>query len=117
MSEKTVTINSQSTNSKKNKNWQPIRNGKKFLEYLAANGKLEETDKQNLVNDSVNLIGQTINPNLVENIGDNSTGLCFGQIQSGKTTSMEAISALAHDNKFKIIFKVITGNVFLIFSY
>ena len=63
MSEKTVTINSQSTNSKKNKNWQPIRNGKKFLEYLIANRKLEETDKQNLVNDSVNLIGQTINPN------------------------------------------------------
>ena len=110
MSEKTVTINSQSTNSKKNKNWQPIRNGKKFLEYLAANGKLEETDKQNLVNDSVNLIGQTINPKLVENIGDNSTGLCFGQIQSGKTTSMEAISALAHDNKFKIIV-LLTGNV------
>ena len=110
MSEKIVTINSQSTNSKKNKNWQPIRNGKKFLEYLAANGKLEETDKQNLVNDSVNLIGQTINPKLVENIGDNSTGLCFGQIQSGKTTSMEAISALAHDNKFKIIV-LLTGNV------
>ena len=110
MSEKTVTINSQSTNSKKNKNWQPIRNGKKFLEYLGANGKLEETDKQNLINDSVNLIGQTINPKLVENIGDNSTGLCFGQIQSGKTTSMEAISALAHDNKFKIIV-LLTGNV------
>ena len=60
MSEKTITINSSNSNSKKNKNWQPIRNGKKFLEYLAANGKLEATDKNNLINDSVNLIGKLL---------------------------------------------------------
>ncbi len=111
MSEKTITINNNSEkNQKKNKIWQPIRNGKKFLEYVNSNKKLEETDKKNLINDSINLMSQIINPNVIENVNDNSTGLCFGQIQSGKTTSMEAISALAHDNKFKIII-LLTGNI------
>lgn len=111
MSDKIITINNNlDQNQKKNKIWQPVRNGKKFLEYLDSNKKLEEFDKKNLFNDSINLLSQTINPNIIENIRDNSTGLCFGQIQSGKTTSMEAISALAHDNQFRIII-LLTGNV------
>ena len=111
MNDKTVTINSNSnTDNKKNKTWQPVRNGKTFIKYLGLNKKISEKDKENLIEDSVNLIGQTINPENIENTVLNSTGLCFGQIQSGKTTSMEAISALAHDNKFKIII-LLTGNV------
>ena len=109
MSDKTVIINN-SSNKNKNKIWQPVRNGKIFLNYLDSNKKLAEDDRNNLINDSVNLIGQTINPQIIEKTYDNSTGLCFGQIQSGKTTSMESISALANDNKFKIII-LLTGHV------
>ena len=109
MSDKTVIINN-SSNKNKNKIWQPVRNGKIFSNYLDSNKKLAEVDRNNLINDSVNLIGQTINPQIIEKTYDNSTGLCFGQIQSGKTTSMEAISALANDNKFKIII-LLTGHV------
>ncbi len=110
MSEKTVILETNSKSKKKNITWQPIRNGKTFSKYLNLNNKLEEIDRKNLTDDSVNLIGQTINPSIIDKVGMNSTGLCFGQIQSGKTTSMEAISALAHDNKFKIII-LLTGNV------
>lgn len=110
MSEKTVILETNSKSKKKNITWQPIRNGKTFLKYLNLNNKLEEIDRKNLTDDSISLIGQTINPSTIDKVGMNSTGLCFGQIQSGKTTSMEAISALAHDNKFKIII-LLTGNV------
>ena len=104
MIDKTVTINSNFDSIKESKKtWQPVRNGKTFLKYLDSNKKISENDSKSLIDDSIDLIGKTINPKKIKITGLNSTGLCFGQIQSGKTTSMEAISALARDNDFKII--------------
>ena len=111
MSDKTVTINSNyNSKNESNETWQPVRNGKTFLKYLDLNKKISDNDRESLINDSISLLGQTINPKNIVETSLNSTGLCFGQIQSGKTTSMEAISALAHDNNFKIII-LLTGNV------
>ena len=111
MIDKTVTINSNFNFIKESKKtWQPVRNGKTFLKYLDSNKKISENDSKSLIDDSIDLIGKTINPKKIKITGLNSTGLCFGQIQSGKTTSMEAISALARDNDFKIII-LLTGNV------
>ena len=78
MSEKTVILETNSKSKKKNITWQPIRNGKTFSKYLNLNNKLEEIDRKNLTDDSVNLIGQTINPSIIDKVGMNSTGLCFG---------------------------------------
>ena len=67
MNNKTVTINS-NFNSKKesNKTWQPVRNGRTFLKYLDLNKKISDNDRESLINDSVSLIGQTINPKNIE---------------------------------------------------
>ena len=113
MNNKTVVINSESKKKSKNNiniNWQPIRDGDAFKKYLDLNKKISDEDKLNLTSDSLNLLGQAVDPQNIKKVGLDSTGLCFGQIQSGKTTSMEAVSALAADNKYKIII-LLTGNV------
>ena len=111
MSDKTIIIeNKTSTVRGKNIRWQPIRDGEIFTDYLNQKKGIDEKDKLTLVSDSINLLSQCIDPE-EDNIKSQSTaGLCFGQIQSGKTTSMEAVTALAADNKFKIIV-LLTGNV------
>lgn len=56
------------------------------------------------------LLGKCLNPKNISVLDLNSTGLCFGQIQSGKTTSMEAVFALAADNNYRILI-LLTGSV------
>ena len=63
-----------------------------------------------MIKGSVGLLGKCINPLEYEDVQLNSTGMCFGQIQSGKTTSMEAVFSLAADNNFKILI-LLTGSV------
>ena len=72
MSEKTVILETNSKSKKRNITWQPIRNGKTFSKYLNLNNKLEEIDRKNLTDDSVNLIGQTINPSIPDKVEMNS---------------------------------------------
>lgn len=92
------------------KKWDPIRDGNIFTNYLKAKDKISEIDKENLIKSSVGLLGKCINPSVHEDVKLNSTGMCFGQIQSGKTTSMEAVFSLAADNNFKILI-LLTGSV------
>ncbi len=75
------------------------------MNYLNQKKGIGEKDKLTLVSDSFSLLSQCIDPEANDTIGKSTAGLCFGQIQSGKTTSMEAVTALAADNKFKIIMK------------
>ena len=86
-----------------NPTWTPLSNGEIFSNYLDSKGNMSEVDRKNLETGSVNILGKCINPQKVTEENLNSTGLCFGQIQSGKTTSMEAVFTLAADNNFKIL--------------
>jgi hypothetical protein len=92
------------------KKWDPVRDGNIFTNYLKAKDKILKEDKENLVRSSVGLLGKCINPLEYEDVQLNSTGMCFGQIQSGKTTSMESVFSLAADNNFKILI-LLTGSV------
>ena len=94
----------------KNLIWTPLRNGEIFQNYLEKKNKISLIDKKNLIEDSIELLGKCLNPKNVSDLDLNSTGLCFGQIQSGKTTSMEAVFALAADNNYKILI-LLTGSV------
>ena len=100
----------EATTSDQNITWTPLRNGEIFKNYLEKKNKISEKDKKNLIDDSVGLLGKCINPAKISETNLNSTGLCFGQIQSGKTTSMEAVFSLAADNNFKILI-LLTGSV------
>ena len=111
MSEKTIIIKNKSSSAHdKNTRWQPIRDGKIFTDYLDQKKNINDEDKRSLISNSISLLSQCIEPNANNSIIEPNAGLCFGQIQSGKTTSMEALTALAADNKFKIII-LLTGNV------
>ena len=100
----------ETTGSNQNPTWTPLRNGNIFKNYIEKKDKISESDKNNLENDSIGLLGKCINPKKISEVNLNSTGLCFGQIQSGKTTSMEAVFSLAADNNFKILI-LLTGSV------
>jgi len=112
MEEIKVEINQVNSSSSPNQNvtWTPLRNGEIFKNYLEKKEKISSKDKETLIEDSVELLGKCINPEKIEEVKLNSTGLCFGQIQSGKTTSMEAVFSLAADNKYKILI-LLTGSV------
>ena len=98
------------TTSNKNPTWTPLTNGEIFSSYLKSKENISDEDLLNLEKGSINLLGKCINPNNITEENLNSTGLCFGQIQSGKTTSMEAVFSLAADNNFKILI-LLTGSV------
>ena len=93
--------------------WKPISDGyfsKKYREKLKNKNILAE-DIENIILDAENILSRSLNPKENQNKERlKSANIVLGYIQSGKTTSMEAISALAHDNKFKIII-LLTGNV------
>ena len=90
--------------------WRPLRDGALFKNYLFNKDKISEKDKKKLEDDSLYLLGRCIDPKKTKITDLDSTGLGFGQIQSGKTTSMEAVFHLAADNNFKILI-LLTGYV------
>ena len=71
--------------------WTPLRDGNLFKEYLKSKDEISDKDKKNLEEDTIYLLGRCINPNKPKVVNLDSTGVGFGQIQSGKTTSMEAV--------------------------
>ncbi len=93
--------------------WVPNNNGffiNNFREKLEKNGFLK-SDIDNIVKNSQDALSKTIDPN---NPGVNNetfkTNLVLGYIQSGKTTSMEAVSCMARDNGFRLMI-ILSGNV------
>ena len=90
--------------------WSPISNGRIFENYLNSKKKISETDKEDLKENSLKILSKCINPTNLYKTKLTSTGLCFGQIQSGKTTSMEAVFTLAADNNFRVLI-LLSGSV------
>jgi len=90
--------------------WNPVSNGHIFEKYLNSKKKITDDDKKDLKENSLDILSKCINPSQPSDVKLNSTGLCFGQIQSGKTTSMESVFTLAADNNFRILI-LLSGSV------
>ena len=86
--------------------WKPKDNGhfaSLYKDKLKKKGFLD-LDIKKIFENSKDVLSKSINPNTKENYGRlSSKNIVLGYIQSGKTTSMEAVSCIARDNGFKLI--------------
>jgi hypothetical protein len=63
--------------------------------------KLDQDEIENLLSETTEILSHCTNPNINE--AQSVTNLAFGYVQSGKTMSFTALSAMANDNGFRII--------------
>ena len=105
MKENTVTIDNQNS-----KNWNPNQEGQRFKEFLSIKKKENQSLEEDKISEqSSQILSQCMNPSLkVDKFS--SAGLVIGQVQSGKTLSMTAVSAMAQDNGYGIVI-VMSGSV------
>ena len=93
--------------------WTPKTDGhfiNDFRGKLSKKGFLPE-DINVIVENAKDALSKTIDPkNPSQNNETFKTNLVLGYIQSGKTTSMEAVSCLARDNGFKLMI-ILSGHV------
>ena len=82
-----------------NGTWNPVY-GSAFNRMLQSNGALSDDEKNTLVSETTEILGQCVNPN--QPISSN-TGLVIGYVQSGKTLSFTSVAALARDNKYQLV--------------
>lgn len=78
----------------------PIVQGERTLDLVSRFTKLDNEERENLLNETNSILSQCINP--VETIGS-ATGITIGYVQSGKTMSFTTLTALAIDNGFRIV--------------
>jgi hypothetical protein len=62
--------------------------------------QLDNQEKENLIAETKLILSNCISP---EETAGQTTGIVIGYVQSGKTLSFTSLTALAADNKFKII--------------
>ncbi|MDG7000169.1 MAG: hypothetical protein JRN15_13770 [Nitrososphaerota archaeon] len=86
--------------------WQPVI-GSETIELLHSLNNLSQSEKDRLAQESVNILSRCVPPSAPDT---RDAGLIVGNIQSGKTMSFTAVSALARDNSYRVII-VITGTV------
>lgn len=79
--------------------WHPIQ-GSAFSELLSANTDLSDEEKEKLVQETVSIMGECVNPNASDTT---NTGLVIGYVQSGKTLSFTSLAALARDNGYRLV--------------
>ena len=105
MTEKTIVIENQDF-----KNWTPDQEGQKFKHFLDLKKKENQSLDENQISEqSSQILSQCMNPSLkVDKFS--SAGLIIGQVQSGKTLSMTAVSAMAQDNGYGIVI-IMSGSV------
>lgn len=87
--------------------WVPVP-GSELFGFLQATGR-PPTVQNRIREESLAILGGCINPAS----GGRNTGLILGRVQSGKTSSFTATSALAHDNGFKMVI-IIAGTTHLL---
>jgi hypothetical protein len=63
--------------------------------------KLDQDEIENLLSETTEILSHCTNPNINE--AQSVTNLAFGYVQSGKTMSFTALSAMANDNGFRVI--------------
>ena len=87
--------------------WKPA-SGSELEKFLEATGRPIDVCNR-IRSESIGILGGCIQPG----VGGRTTGLVLGRVQSGKTSSFTAVSALAHDNGFKLVI-VIAGTTHLL---
>lgn len=90
----TIKIKTQSTTNF------PIFQGERTTDLLSRFTKLDNEEKDVLLNETKAILSKCINP--IETIGS-TTGITIGYVQSGKTMSFTTLTALAIDNGFRIV--------------
>lgn len=78
----------------------PIVQGERTADLLSRFKKLDNEERETLLNETTSILSQCNNP--VETVGS-TTGIVIGYVQSGKTMSFTTLTALAIDNGFRII--------------
>jgi len=110
----TIITENNSNTSSSNGKWTPFREGVVFKEFIETWKEGDYEVDENLINkvsdESSEILSKCIDPKKNNLEKNNSTGLIIGQVQSGKTLSMTAVSAMAKDNGFGIVI-VMSGNV------
>lgn len=89
--------------------WSPVIDGETFIEfqnYCKKEEKLSEGDIEIIKENAKMIIQRCIKPNSLNSL--NRTNLHIGDVQSGKTLTMAAAIALAHDNNF-LLTTLLTG--------
>lgn len=78
----------------------PIVQGERTADLLSRFTKLDNEERENLLNETTSILSQCVNP--VATVGS-TTGITIGYVQSGKTMSFTTLTALAIDNDFRIV--------------
>ena len=86
--------------------WQPVV-GEEALALLESQKNLSQQERDRLRDESVSILARCVDPTAPD---AHHSGLVVGSIQSGKTLSFTAVTALARDNRFRIVI-VLTGTV------
>jgi hypothetical protein len=82
--------------------WSPTL-GKEFNRYV---GRLEKPHQSQLERETFRILSACIDPSVALTNPRRNAGLVLGYVQSGKTSSFTAATALAHDNGYKLIIVV-----------
>ncbi len=82
--------------------WQPTV-GEETEAVLDTLGIRDPDDRTNLRNDAINILRRCVPP---QSTPQSLTGLAVGHIQSGKTSSFTAVTALARDNRYPMVIVV-----------
>ena len=93
--------------------WPPKDDGyfTKIYKNKLLDKKFLKEDVEKIIENTKDVLSKSINPNSKKNYGRlSSKNIVLGYIQSGKTTSMEAVSCMARDNGFKLII-ILSGHV------
>lgn len=78
----------------------PIIQGERTIDLISRFIKLDNDEKETLLNETTSILSQCVNP--VDTIGS-TTGITIGYVQSGKTMSFTTLTALAIDNGFRVV--------------
>ena len=93
------------TSSKTLPTWAPVL-GREFHRFVA---RLPEDQKNRLTNETQRILSTSVDPTKALSEPRVNAGLILGYVQSGKTSSFTAATALAHDNGFDAV--IIVGGV------
>lgn len=86
--------------------WQPVV-GEETLALLESQTSLSVEERDRLRDESVSILAQCVTPTAPDT---HHSGLVVGSIQSGKTLSFTTVTALARDNRYRVVV-VLTGTV------
>jgi hypothetical protein len=87
----------------------PIWSPKLGIEFNRFVARLPKSQQERLVSETHRILSACVEPSLAVTEPRKNAGLVLGYVQSGKTSSFTAATALAHDNGYKLI--IVVGGV------